>query len=530
MRSHRPAAPRSPRVRARTAAIGAFVVLAAMVPAGAVAAGTQTIDAQLPYACTLPSGTQPATVRISADFPDRVNTGEAFSPTDVTTTVELPAEAVADLTPLSAATAQAATRLTVGVTQNEAAAEATWRGTAEPVTLPGSGPLTLTTTGDVPSVTGQGDGDLTFSAGNLAIDVALATADGAAAGPGSVTVDCTPAEDAPGKGLLATVPVGSATPEPGGSPSRPDSPSGPPDPSSAGPTDEPERQQRDQAPEVEESTPGGTVQDRRDAPQCRYDDEHPFTSLSLNAYTTGYSNVRKLGGASLLPVYCVLIEQDDFPELVVGEDGSLHFLAVSEGRLHYQGRKESPPFKATFLTFGFTPTTATMVMEQTGPMTVSTDSTVGEKLRAETVVRVPIVLRVTDLKVNGTPLDVGPNCRTEKPLSSIDPDPANHPGDHLVLYGIGEHAPPEMATGYMLTSGGPLTGEMTIPAFTGCGTAAGENLDRLLTASVSGPGNYVKQIQGQTCLPFDPDFGDGDLRAAQCTRDLQPYVIPVPER
>ncbi|MGC3003620.1 DUF6801 domain-containing protein, partial [Streptomyces sp. G35A] len=130
MKGHRAAVSRPPRVRARSAAIGAFVVLAAMIPAAASATGTQEADAELPYVCAFPSGEQPATVRITATFPDRAKAGEAFSPADVTTTVELPAEAVADLTAPGAATARAATRLTVGVTQDGAAAEAVWRGTA----------------------------------------------------------------------------------------------------------------------------------------------------------------------------------------------------------------------------------------------------------------------------------------------------------------------------------------------------------------------------------------------------------------
>ncbi|MFC1229458.1 MULTISPECIES: DUF6801 domain-containing protein [Streptomyces] len=524
MRGNRTAEPRSPRARARSAAIGAFVVLAAMMPAAASATGAQEVDAELSYDCTLPSGRQPVGVQVSATFPERAGAGEAISPTDVTTTVEFPAEAVADLTALGASTARAATRLTVGVAQNAATAEATWRGTAEPAALPGSGPLTLTATGDVPSVTGRGDGDLSFSAGDLAVDLELGTADGTAAGPGSLTVDCTPAADTPDGGLLATVPVGTGTPDPGGPPSSPGPSSGTPDPSPGTP-EEPEGRQGERAPRVAEDTPGAVAD--RDAPQCAYDEENPFTSASLNAYITGYTNVRKLNGASLLPLSCVLLEQGAL-DVIPDEDGVLHVVINATGRLYHQGRMQTPPFKATFLTFGFTPTTATMVLEQTGPMTVRFDTALLDKLVGETVIRVPLSLRVTGLEVNGTPLDVGPDCRTEKPLSSTDPDPANHPGDHLVLHGRGEHSPPEDATGYMLLDGGPLTGEATIPAFTGCGSG-GEKLDRLLTASVSGPGNYIKQVQGRTCLPSSPVF-ETPLTKGQCTEDLQPYQIPVPQR
>ncbi|MFE9925056.1 DUF6801 domain-containing protein [Streptomyces sp. NPDC005774] len=535
MRGHRAAVPRPPRVRARSATIAAFVVLAAMIPAAASAAGTREIGVELPYVCALPSGERPVTVRVSAAFPERAEAGEAFSPTDVTTTVELPAEAVADLTASEAATVRAATRLAVGVTQNEAAAEATWRGTAEPVTLPGSdsdsgsgsgsgsGSLTLTTTGDVPSVTGRGDGDLTFRTGALAVDLALDAASGTATEPGSLTVDCSLAGDAPGKGLLTTVPVGPETADPDGTPT-PSDPSPGSSGSPSGPQDEPEGRQGNRAPEGAESPPRGTAADR-DAPPCLYDDEHPSTSASLNAYVTGYTNVKKLRGASLLPLSCVLIEQgptdiDFFPDFSGG-----YLSQHSEGTLRHQGRAQTPPFEATFLTFGFTPTKASMVLEQTGPMTMDANgetSFVTLATSLETRVRIPLVLKVTALEVNGTPLAIGPDCRTERPLRSPEPDPAKFPGDHVLLTGKGTHQPPDQPVGYLLSSGGALTGEVTIPAFTGCG-AGGENLDRLLTASVSGPGNYIKQTQGQTCAV--QVFNENE-----CTEDLQPLKIPVAER
>ncbi len=79
------------------------------------------------------------TVRISAEFPQRFRAGEAFTPTGVTTTVELPAEAVADLPLRDASEVRARTALAVDVAQDSAAATATWRGDSGPVALPESG-------------------------------------------------------------------------------------------------------------------------------------------------------------------------------------------------------------------------------------------------------------------------------------------------------------------------------------------------------------------------------------------------------
>ncbi|CAM5712765.1 hypothetical protein SGLAM104S_00216 [Streptomyces glaucescens] len=536
MRGHRAATPRLPRVHARTAVIGAFVVLAAMVPAAVSAPGTQEADVALPYVCRLPSGELPATVRVTADFPTAATAGSPFTPADVTTSVELPAEAVADLTAGQAAGVTAVTRLGVGIAQGTSAAEATWRGTARPAALPASGPLTLTATGEVPSVTARADGALTFSARALALDLALDTSDGTAADPAALTVECALAEDAPEQGLLATVLIEPDPAHPGTTPTPP-APSAPaPGSGTSAAPQSPDDQddqgeqgdqgdQQDPAPTVRERDPQGAAT-RPEAPPCRYDEQHPSTSASLNAYITGYANVRKLGGASLIPLSCALIEQgptdiEFFPDFTGG-----YLTQHSEGTLRYQGEPRTPPFQATFLTFGFAPTKATMVLEQTGPMTMDGSgetSFITLFTKMETRIRVPLVLRVTALEVNGTPLDVGDDCRTRGPLRSPEPEPAKFPGDHLVLTGRSSHQPPDLPVGYLLSSGGPLTGEVTIPAFTGCGGSGGENIDRLLTASVSGPGNYVKQMQGQTCAVqvFNPD---------QCTEDLQPRVIPVPER
>ncbi|MDX2296838.1 MULTISPECIES: DUF6801 domain-containing protein [Streptomyces] len=539
----------------RGATIAAFVALAPLLPAAAVAVGTLKVDAALPYVCTLPSGARPATVRVTAAFPERAAVGEEIRPTDVTTTVELPPEAVADLTALGAATVRAETRLTVGVAQHERRAEVVWSGTAEPVAVPSEGPLTLATSGEVPTLTTDSAGELALAAGGLALDLAPSTADGAATTPTSLSVVCVPGPDAEGRTELARVPVG--TGEPGTPPATPAPPTSPvpstpaapsaPSPSSGLPL--PPRPS-DRTPPAGTGTPDGTVplpgpktpdagprtgrgltpadepspgtqELRPPVPPCVT--EKP-TPLSLSAYITGYANVRKLNGASLVPETCVLLEQG-LPQFEVRPDGSMHVVTPAEGNLYHHGREETPPFEATFLTFGFAPTKATLVLEQSGPLTVVSDVLLIFPTNILTThVRVPLTLRVLDVEVNGTRLDVGPSCRTERPLSSPEPEPAKYPGDHLVLVGKGSQTLPDPPVGYILTGGGPLTGEVTIPAFTGCGTG-GEDLDRLLTAAISGPGNHIKQMQGSTC-----SVGVESPPMEFCTQDLQPRQVPKPER
>ena len=85
------------------------------------------------------------------------------------------------------------------------------------------------------------------------------------------------------------------------------------------------------------------------------------------------------------------------------------------------------------------------------------------------------------------PLDVGPHCQTASAVK-------------LDLVGRGENTIPPK--GYTVPTGGPLSGRVTIPRFTGCGVT--ENLDPLLTGSISGRGNFLKVTQGKLCGPSQP--------------------------
>nr|WP_157527923.1 DUF6801 domain-containing protein [Kibdelosporangium sp. MJ126-NF4]CEL16651.1 hypothetical protein [Kibdelosporangium sp. MJ126-NF4]CTQ88997.1 hypothetical protein [Kibdelosporangium sp. MJ126-NF4] len=134
-----------------------------------------------------------------------------------------------------------------------------------------------------------------------------------------------------------------------------------------------------------------------------------------------------------------------------------------------------PPATGSFVTFGFVPTTAKVTVIPDGP--------------AEGRLRFNIFkgtakafLALSDAKVNGTPLDVGPNCRTAEPVV-ID------------LKSDLEHWDTFM--------GGTMEADVTIPPYKGCG--AKENLDPLLTGLISGPGNHLKLTFSElhTCDPPD---------------------------
>jgi hypothetical protein len=123
------------------------------------------------------------------------------------------------------------------------------------------------------------------------------------------------------------------------------------------------------------------------------------------------------------------------------------------------------------------PVTATMQLTEIGTMNIYGLGT-GGTLTTNTSWSL-MELRISDVTVNGQKLNVGPHCQTDKPL-------------RVGLTGVASGVQP-----YSLAGGGPLTGNVTIPPFTGCGVT--ENLDPLITGTVSGPGNYSKLTQGVLC-------------------------------
>ena len=195
-------------------------------------------------------------------------------------------------------------------------------------------------------------------------------------------------------------------------------------------------------------------------------------------YVVGYSDVRKLNGAALIG--------PGLMNLTVGARISKRHARetiYSDGLLLYRGKHELPPATATFLTFGFMPTTATLQLTQLGFIKVVDFLNFSDYSASYSTATARLSLRIYQVRVNGTPLDVGPDCRTVRPI-------------RLVLRANAQ---------YSINTGGVLAGPAVIPPFTGCGV--GENLDPLFNGTISGPGNYIKMTQGNLCTPEPQPFG-----------------------
>jgi len=156
---------------------------------------------------------------------------------------------------------------------------------------------------------------------------------------------------------------------------------------------------------------------------------------------------------------------------------------------------------------------------------------------ADSLVEGQVEIRLSDLKVDGVPVPLGPSCRTERPADlALWGDPASGgyfpgSGGRLLAYdgahvgSLGRLDDPF----YVELQGRvipPSTG-VTIPPFTGCGV--GDDLDPLITAMASGPNNPLRVMQGQARF-WDSGFDLNDLEACDASGRCPLPVPPLGDR
>ncbi|MFI0351219.1 DUF6801 domain-containing protein [Actinomadura sp. 9N407] len=435
------------------AVIGSGALLIGPASGGGTARA-QDADVGLAYTCRFPSGDQPTGVRVRGAFPDKGVTGRPIQPGRITAEVTIPAAAVADLTGIGAASVTGTVRLGTLTGQNGKTTEASWDGLATaPTPVPGGKHLVLAASGEVPPVTAPGAGDLAFSAGALELTVVPRTAEGGATAPPKLAIACEPVPERPL--TLATVGVSAAEGAP--APAAPGAPK----------------------PEADETPP-----------ECGKYAGPTDDWISGCVYMSGFSNVQKLSGATIL----------NDPEFQAPALTNLAFALTDTGATVRQRFVRPIRSRSTFLTFGFVPTTATMELIQRpldpgdpqdpkdyGTFEAIDDGTGIQKVSA----RLKMAIRISDVTAGGTPLNVGRRCETRIPAD-------------ITLTGTMPN----------ILEGGLLEGEFTIPAFRGCG--AGEDLDPVFNGSVAGPDNLLRVTLGSSCLA---DVGVG------C-----PPVLPAPKR
>jgi hypothetical protein len=202
-----------------------------------------------------------------------------------------------------------------------------------------------------------------------------------------------------------------------------------------------------------EAAPGGTVPDQT-APATQI----PFGFTLGDAQQPTTSHVAKLGSDIAFP-----------PGTFDGALGGLTSTVPITGKLAI------PPADGYFVAFRFMATTGRVEIvpdgDASGTATVHTGKDKDCKatqtnICADTDVTAKVFIKLSDVKVDGRPLDVGPDCRTAQPAAVTI----------KALVPISLPAPPVK-----------VTSTFTTPPFAGC--VGHEDVSRLLTGLVSGPGN-----------------------------------------
>ncbi|MFD9421716.1 MULTISPECIES: DUF6801 domain-containing protein [unclassified Streptomyces] len=478
----------APRRTARMTAGGLLVVAATFLPGAQSAADGQRSEAVIDYDCQFPSGSRAVTAVVAAGYPAGGTVGDPVAARDVTVGLDLPRGVLGELEQLDATAVSALAQLAVLYTDATDSAKADWSGLTAPAQdITGRESVTLEAAGPVPTATFGSPGKATLSASDLTLTLSPLKADGSPAEPAAIDVTCRPVPGA--DTVLASLPIsGTPTEEPV------EPPPADPDRDDTLPPDQREKldDARREAGRAQEGSEG-------DVEPCPFSMSLPTPS---EAYVAGFTNVKKLNGAALLgPARTNVTMMMNYTN-----DPCLKTVRVLSGaEFEHEGKRQLPPSRGTFLSFGFMPTTATMILSQVGP-TASIDSLTINDLIVDprypeyTTITAKFELRVKDVKVNGVSLDVGPNCRASKPIDQT-------------LKAFGTTYP---RSGYTVQYGGTMDGNTYIPAFEGCGV--GEDLDPLLTASISGGGNYIKMTQAPLCVSTNPDGPD-------C-----PPKVPKPER
>ncbi len=471
-----------PRRTARIATVGALALMTGFMPGVGAASDTQAAEAEVAYTCDSPSGSVPVKVKVEAELPITTDIGTPIQVGGVDLSFALPRSALSDLPGIDSALVSGSARVVTEVSQRGEATSVPWQGLeiAE-APVPAAGDLAFRATGDVPTITPRSSGDIGFALGHLDVGLAFRAVDGTTTAPSPVALSCAidPDQSAELAAVNVPPPGGNSSPAPGAAPA---------------------------APEPSRSTPGGSdgtkvpkdtaaTLGKVDLPEGCSVMAGPFPQVPKPAhgYMAGYSNVNKLAEAMMFR---------DPAKLVLNLNTSVSFLKcptgvkswlTTDGTLDHNGKPQMPPAKATFLTFGFMPTTAKVELTLEGRVDIGTlgDSAPDPETKQYKEMTTAVALlriRLYDVDVNGQPLDVGANCRSVRPME-------------LRLVGKGSTGT-NGPVGYTVMTGGPLTGYSDVPPFTGCG--ATEDLDSLFTASVSGKGNFTKMMQSPLCVEGVP--------------------------
>jgi hypothetical protein len=442
---------------------GLAVALAAATVAGLATAGaaappeppepeTQVVKAIRGTCEIAQAGVQVLDAELTMTLPTSVPVDTPVQPKDLKLKVTFPAETVAALKQNQIATIEGIAGVQMQATDGTKPVSMPARGVMAKTELPETGPVTVDVAAKVDTKPSAPEpGKITITLG--ALELLLAQVKASEEPTGEVTpVACVPdpAQDT----AVGSVSVLRPTPETV-QPSTPPSSSELPKPLS--PNKVPDARQRADTPRVQEDPP----------PAAPCTGEIPPESYSFWSYydLSGRSEIKKLkSGIDLGPGYLssLLYFWSE------GEAGDVYCGGVF-------GDLALPNASGSFVAFGFVPTTADVTVIPVGKAE-------GRVYDGVFTGSAKVHLRLSNVRVNGTPLAVGPQCRTAEPvvmnLKSV----------------LGE---------WDILAGGTMETDITIPSYSGCGVT--EVLDPLFTGLISGPGNHTKLTFSAVNFCFPPE-------------------------
>ncbi|MBB4777521.1 hypothetical protein [Actinomadura livida] len=458
------------------------------------------IGADIGLVCSGKAGTHQVALRIDSTVPTSGTVGQPVQLGTIKVDVSLPPELVKEVEP--APSVEASAPPVTGVTPSSATAPALggvaeiqvavrglggdrrggWPAFALAAAPPrGDGAVHLTGSGVAPPVVPESPGGLSWSAG--AVGLSLVPDETTAKDAEELALRCVAEKET----VLGTVDVkrGNGTAVPGASSASPRQaaapqhlcemiPAGGEDPRYAINRDDPKLAAIYESP----PKPDGTF-------------DFPDTGIMMCIKATGFFNLRKAENAAPVAV-------ETNARVPTESSQGNPFTGPNWSELRGYSVNQTYPASATLLGFGFMPTRAEARAEQvrppgsgpgapvTGnlrilqsqPLAIPGPTVENHEIRAAAYIR----LKAGQTEVNGVPLDLGDKCMTSPTLLSATGFMGN------------------LRTGTTQYDQGQtlIAEDFTIPPFSGCGVD--EDLSPILTASVSGAGNYANLESGRWCL------------------------------
>jgi len=399
-------------------------------PPPSTSAGEQQASTDLALDCPFadPAGPQKITLSVSASLPATVQVGTGLKFRSLTASFTLSHTVAAQLAPDAGASLRGGLSLDLTARQGEKTATVPAPFTIAETPVPATGDVKLTATADVPDQAITVPGQVSFDVGAPAIALKPAT-DGTA---GVAPVKCTLAP-----GQTPTLASILATP----APSAPGTPG----------QDKP-------------NLPQPPAAQRNDVAAQDDDDITIVTPLTL-VQMVATSSVYRLGTTVTSSPTGLL---NGFWTLRINaNDGLQHDPSVITGSVGFK------PVTATFLGFGFVPASATVEFlpadyqhSKLIPLNAQLSAPPGDTILTT---HAEVVARMSNAKINGVPLDLGPDCVTATPIS------LNLFGPYDALVGGTIGTDPNAAD--------PDYRGFVLPPFVHCGVA--EQLSPLLTGMAS---------------------------------------------